>query len=101
MSEAFLGTTVRDYQVLARLGSGLLEVHDAGIVHRDISPEHIILAREGGVDVAKLIEFGLASAPLPSGPRLACASPERLGLIAGGLDARSDVYALGLSLYEA
>jgi eukaryotic-like serine/threonine-protein kinase len=73
------------------------------IVHRDVTPSNIMLLRAGGV---KILDFGIASAAALASDRqrrrvkgkLAYFSPEQAS--AGELDARSDVFALGVVLWE-
>nr|WP_130505843.1 Stk1 family PASTA domain-containing Ser/Thr kinase [Microterricola gilva] len=87
--------------VTAVLG-GLAAAHKAGIVHRDMKPENVLLADDGRI---KLGDFGLAratSANTATGQALlgtiAYLSPE---LVTRGVaDARSDIYALGIMMYE-
>ncbi|WP_199922393.1 Stk1 family PASTA domain-containing Ser/Thr kinase [Microterricola viridarii] len=87
--------------VTAVLG-GLAAAHKAGIVHRDLKPENVLLADDGRI---KLGDFGLAraaSANTATGQALlgtiAYLSPE---LVTRGVaDARSDIYALGIMMYE-
>ena len=91
-----------------RLAAGLHAAHEQGVVHRDISPDNIVL--EGGdVTRAKLIDFGIAKL-LESGQgtvvegfkgKLSYASPEQLGFFGGRIDGRSDLYSLGLVLCAA
>ena len=50
-----------------RLALGLAAAHEMGIVHRDMSPENILLP-EGSIDRAKLIDFGIAKSTDPSAP---------------------------------
>src|SRR5436190_391560 len=78
--------------------------HDAGLIHRDVKPENVILREDG---VVKVADFGLARAVTSatttnaSGTLLgtvAYLSPEQVER--GIADARSDVYAAGLVLYE-
>ena len=78
--------------------------HDAGLIHRDVKPENVILREDG---VVKVADFGLARAVMAatttnaSGTLLgtvAYLSPEQVER--GIADARSDVYAAGLVLYE-
>ena len=86
--------------VLAALGAA----HQAGLIHRDIKPENVLLADDGRVKVA---DFGLARAVSTATSHtstgvligtVAYLSPEQV--TRGVADARSDVYAAGILLYE-
>jgi serine/threonine-protein kinase len=83
--------------VLAGALSGLAAAHRLGVVHGDLKPENVIVTEEG---VSKLVDFGQAgpTGSKPSGGTPAYASPEALR--DEPVDARSDVYAAGLILYE-
>jgi eukaryotic-like serine/threonine-protein kinase len=82
--------------------SGLTAAHKAGILHRDLKPENVLLADDGRI---KLGDFGLAraaSANTATGAALlgtiAYLSPE---LVTRGVaDTRSDIYAVGIMMYE-
>jgi hypothetical protein len=96
----------RVVHVLSCVAGALREAHDVGLIHRDIKPQNIILCRQGGVlDVPKVVDFGLvkeldaaadgvetkANAILGTPLYM---SPEAIKTPAG-VDARSDLYALG------
>ena len=88
--------------IMDALLSGLSAAHRAGIVHRDIKPENVLLAEDGRI---KIGDFGLAratSANTATGQMLlgtiAYLAPELV--TRGTADARSDIYALGIMLYE-
>jgi filamentous hemagglutinin family protein len=92
-----------------RLASGLNAAHEAGTVHRDLSPDNIILPG-GNVDRAKIIDFGIARSANVGGETLIggrfagkynYVSPEQLGLFGGEVTEQSDIYSLGLVLAAA
>ena len=101
--------------IAIQVANGLVAAHEAGIMHRDIKPENIMLRRDG---YAKILDFGLAK-PTPGMSGSAtesatCASLETTpGVVMGTvkymspeqarglpLDARSDLFSLGVVLYE-
>ncbi|MEZ4278553.1 MAG: serine/threonine-protein kinase [Myxococcota bacterium] len=92
----------------ARVAHGLAAAHRKGVIHRDLSPDNIVLPG-GRVQDAKIIDFGIAKL-LEQGEgtivdgfkgKLSYASPEQLGFFGGKLDGRSDLYSLGLVLVAA
>ncbi len=94
----------RGLEWTAQICSALAEAHAQGVVHRDLKPENILIARDGS---AKVMDFGIARSLEPQATATAMAtiigtpaymSPEQ----AEGkpVDHRTDVYALGLVLYE-
>ncbi|HEY1434388.1 MAG TPA: protein kinase, partial [Thermoanaerobaculia bacterium] len=100
-------------EVARQVLAGLSEIHAQGIVHRDISPDNIMLRElPGGRLQAKVIDLGIAkrvaaeslqmtSTGLFLGKLKYC-SPEQAGALSPeeGLDARTDVYSFGVVLYE-
>jgi serine/threonine protein kinase/beta-lactam-binding protein with PASTA domain len=95
-------TAEQTIDIMEAVLSGLAAAHKAGIVHRDLKPENVLLADDGRI---KIGDFGLAraaSANTATGQALlgtiAYLSPE---LVTRGIaDARSDIYALGIMMYE-
>lgn len=95
-------TADQAYEVSEAILAGLAAAHEAGIMHRDLKPENVLLADDGRI---KIGDFGLAraaSANTTTGQALlgtiAYLSPELV--TRGEADARSDVYAFGIMLFE-
>src|SRR5437899_3630934 len=100
--------------LLIGVADGLACAHEAGMLHRDIKPDNILVTKSG---YAKLADFGLAKLSQPPDEELADAvtvSRTRPGVIIGTiaymspeqaagkpLDARSDIFSFGVVLYEA
>jgi serine/threonine-protein kinase len=99
-----------DVKILQRrIGSALEAAHRLGVIHRDISPDNIILP-EGDVRYAKVIDFGIArslkrtEATIIGGGfagKYNYASPEQFGLSGGEVTFKSDIYSFGLVLAAA
>ena len=94
-------------RLLYRLASGLHAAHLHNIVHRDISPDNIIVPNND-VARAKIIDFGIARTAqhgtvIAGGfaGKFSYVSPEQLGLFGGEVTAKSDIYSLGLVAAEA
>src|SRR5882672_3712178 len=96
-------------QLRDRLADGLAVAHDKGVVHRDISPDNVILPG-GDLGKAKIIDFGISKAVDPEvktiigddfAGKYSYVSPEQLGMFGGQIDGRSDIYSLGLVLAAA
>lgn len=93
-----------------QLCDALAAAHERGILHRDIKPSNVFISRtEAGREVAKVFDFGIAHVPQQNnkitqrGALLGTPeymAPEQL-LAKDDIDARCDIYALGVSLYEA
>jgi non-specific serine/threonine protein kinase/serine/threonine-protein kinase len=92
---------------------GVQHAHRNAVIHRDLKPSNILVTTVGGTAVPKIIDFGVAKAlDNESGPapRLTqfgqiigtpeYLSPEQAALDGCGVDTRTDVYALGVVLYE-
>lgn len=80
---------------------GLGAAHDAGLIHRDVKPENVLLAERGGIKIA---DFGLAravSAGTNTGTLVGTAAYLPPELLTGdAADARSDIYSAGIMLFE-
>jgi len=100
----------RIVDVLQQTLAALAEAHNESIIHRDLKPENIILepVRSGG-DFVKVVDFGLAkiradtTQPSITSPGIVCGTPEYMSpeqARGDVLDARSDLYAVGVILYQ-
>ncbi len=91
--------------ILLGVGSALAAAHQKGLIHRDIKPSNIMIDRQG---VVKVMDFGLAKATTGGNKSLTSAglimgTPNYLSPEQGRgdpLDGRSDLYSLGVVLYE-
>jgi len=99
----------RSLQIAAQICAALDKAHQLGIVHRDIKPDNIMLvARDGELDFVKVLDFGIARMVGEQGGKITqegtvfgtpqYLSPEQA--MGGVADARADLYALGLVLFE-
>lgn len=95
-------------ELFAKVAEGLAEIHDRGVIHRDVTPSNIVYNRSNGE--IRLIDFGISTelqrqcVPLVSPGRLegtlAYIAPEQTGRMNRHVDTRADLYSLGMSLYE-
>ena len=96
-------------KLFVSVADGLAVAHAAGVVHRDLSPDNIIL-RDGDVSRPKIIDFGISrSTNVGDGTLIGdgfagkynFVSPEQLGMLSGEVTDRSDIYSLGLVIAAA
>src|SRR5437762_1462151 len=104
---------VRAADICIQVAAALQAAHDLGIVHRDLKPDNIMLARgRDGADAVKVVDFGIAKAvggeaggggQQVTRTGLVVGTPEFMSpeqLSGDPLDGRSDVYSLGLVLFN-
>ena len=95
-------------RLIERIGGGLGALHQAGIVHQDLSPDNILLP-DDDLTRAKIIDFGVARSLRVTGTEVGIdfagkysfAAPEQVGLYGGKIGPASDIYAFGLTLLAA
>ena len=98
-------------EIASQVAAGLAAVHEQNLVHRDIKPTNIMVRlKDGGAATVKIIDLGLAKPVNELGSQTAIsmpggfagtpefASPEQFAGV--GVDIRSDLYALGATLWE-
>jgi serine/threonine protein kinase len=105
---------LRSLRIAAQIVSALAAAHKLGIIHRDIKPDNVhLIPLPDGADFVKVLDFGIAkftqgmssSAPR-TGSGLVVGTPQyvspeqAMGKQGGELDGRSDLYTLGIVLYE-
>jgi eukaryotic-like serine/threonine-protein kinase len=107
-----LGTKER-LDLFIKVCHAIQHAHQKGIIHRDIKPSNIMVTLHDGVPVPKVIDFGIAKATQQELTELtiytqhhqfigtpAYMSPEQAELSGLDIDTRSDIYSLGVLLYE-
>lgn len=93
--------------LFARVCRGVQHAHQKGILHRDLKPANVLVRRIDGVPMPKIIDFGIAvggdNGQVDASDHAGTAvymSPEQASRRQRPLDTRSDVYSLGVMLYE-
>src|SRR5208282_4109405 len=100
-------------ELFLQVCNAVQHAHQKGIIHRDLKPSNIMVTMRDGVPIPKVIDFGIAKATEQrlTGKTLftsyaqlmgtpAYMSPEQMELSELSLDTRSDIYSLGVLLYE-
>ncbi|MBX3462718.1 MAG: SUMF1/EgtB/PvdO family nonheme iron enzyme [Planctomycetes bacterium] len=100
-------------ELFVRVCAGVEHAHQKGVLHRDLKPTNILVLEQDGQPTPKIIDFGLAKVLTPPGMESQAfteadnllgtvdyMSPEQVGLDGNDVDTRTDVYSLGVVLYE-
>jgi non-specific serine/threonine protein kinase/serine/threonine-protein kinase len=92
-------------ELFIRICEGVQHAHQKGVIHRDLKPGNILVDAVDGRPLPKIIDFGIATATSLGDGREAAGtpdymSPEQAGGDQSLVDTRSDVYSLGVVLYE-
>ncbi|MFT4540575.1 MAG: serine/threonine protein kinase/tetratricopeptide (TPR) repeat protein [Planctomycetota bacterium] len=106
-------TTAERLELLAQVCDGIHHAHQKAIIHRDIKPSNVLVTVQDGVPVPKIIDFGIAKA---AGKALTertlftelgqvigtpeYMSPEQAELNGNNVDTRTDIYSIGVLMYE-
>lgn len=102
-------------RIARQVAIGLADAHRLGIVHRDVSPDNIVLVPDDQGELVKVIDFGIAKNVISGGVKITqtmklvgkaeYVAPEQITVPTGddeleAVDGRTDIYSLGVTLYE-
>ncbi|OGD21908.1 MAG: hypothetical protein A2W03_11015 [Candidatus Aminicenantes bacterium RBG_16_63_16] len=96
-------TEPKALSIAEQITEGLAEAHRLGVIHRDLKPQNVMIDRDGN---AKVMDFGIARslhAAGFTGSGIMVGTPEYMSpeqAEASGVDQRSDIYSLGIIIYE-
>jgi len=99
--------TQRALLIMVQIARGIARAHDLGVIHRDLKPENIFLGEvEGGGDMVKLLDFGIALSKQDSrltGTGEVFGTPQYMAperITSGDPGPSADIYSLGILFYE-
>jgi len=100
-------------ELFIKVCHALQHAHQKGVIHRDIKPSNVMVTRDNGIPIPKIIDFGIAKATQHELTEKtiythqnqfigtpAYMSPEQAEMTGLDIDTRSDIYSLGVLLYE-
>src|SRR5262245_24100847 len=102
----------RTVEIIRQVSGALDAAHEQGVVHRDLKSDNIMLSETNGGEWAKVLDFGIAKIQQPEGAldvditaaNLVIGTPQYMSpeqcSQAGPIDARSDIYSLGIIVFE-
>ncbi len=106
-------TTDQRLDLFVDVCQAIQHAHQRGIIHRDLKPSNVLVSLVDETAVVKVIDFGIAKVIEDTPGDLSMMtrmgqiigtpdymSPEQAGIVEGGVDTRSDIYSLGVLLYE-